>query len=378
MITRQYWVDSMCRIAEPVLEALAARELKQRLPHKGKWQERSPFAYLEALGRTLAGLAPWLEGGETSGAEGERRARYAAMALKAIDAGTDPSSPDYMVFHEGGQPLVDAAFLAHALVRAPRELSGKLEPRVKHNVIEALKASRAIKPAFNNWLLFSAMVETALYILGESYDSMRVDYAFRQHDQWYKGDGTYGDGAEFHWDYYNSFVIQPMLLDIVHTLGDHDPAWKAMREPIQTRAVRYAAVQERLISPEGTFPAVGRSLAYRFGAFQHLAQMALHRQLPAEVSPASVRCALSAVIQRIMKAPDMFDSKGFLNIGLYGEQPELGEGYITTGSLYLCTTVFLPLGLPADDPFWSSPDEDWTNKRVWSGGKVPIDQALYS
>ena len=34
---------------------------------------------------------------------------------------------------------------------------------------------------------------------------------------WYKGDGVYGDGPPFHWDYYNSFVIQPMLLNILAT-----------------------------------------------------------------------------------------------------------------------------------------------------------------
>ena len=34
--------------------------------------------------------------------------------------------------------------------------------------------------------------------------------------------------------------------------------------------LRYAAVQERLIAPDGTFPALGRSIAYRCGAFHLL------------------------------------------------------------------------------------------------------------
>ena len=80
--------------------------------------------------------------------------------------------------------------------------------------------------------------------------------------QWYKGDGVYGDGENFHWDYYNSYVIQPMLLEILHTPGNE----KALYAEVLKRAQRYAAIQERLISPEGTYPAVGRSLAYRFGA----------------------------------------------------------------------------------------------------------------
>ena len=76
-----------------------------------------------------------------------------------------------------------------------------------------------------------------------------VDYAVRQHEQWYLGDGTYGDGPELHWDYYNSFVIQPMLLDIVDTFASEFSDFQEIRARIVRRAQRYAAVQERLIAP---------------------------------------------------------------------------------------------------------------------------------
>ena len=125
-----------------------------------------------------------------------------------------------MNFDRGGQPVVDAAFLAHALLRAPKELIQKLEPSAKENLITSLQKTRVIRPVFSNWLLFSAMIEAALYLLGEDWDRMRVDYALKQHEQWYVGDGAYSDGPAFHWDYYNSFVIQPMLVDILEVLGD--------------------------------------------------------------------------------------------------------------------------------------------------------------
>src|SRR6266705_251342 len=196
---------------------------------------------------------------------------------------------------------------------------------------------------FNNWLLFSATVEAGLKSLGASWDRVRVEYALRQHEQWYKGDGVYGDGPSFHWDYYNSFVIHPMLLDVLRLVGATAPEWQALTGPVLQRARRYAAIQERLISPEGTFPPIGRSLAYRFGAFQLLAQMALRRDLPEGVSPAQVRSALTAVIRRAIEAAGTFDDLGFLTIGLSGHQPGIGEPYVSTGSLYLCTTAFLPL-----------------------------------
>jgi hypothetical protein len=334
--------------------------------------------HLEALGRLLAGLAPWLAASEPGAdtVEGRARTRHLVLARQAIAQAVDPASPDALNFTTGGQPLVDAAFLAHAIVRAPAALGDGLDATTRMRLVAALESTRGILPGFSNWLLFSAMVEAGLARLGARWDRMRVDYALRQHEQWYVGDGHYGDGPEFHWDYYNSFVIQPMLLDVLDVLGAEPAAWAAMRAPVLARARRHAAIQERLIAPDGTFPAIGRSIAYRGGAFQLLAQVALRRALPDGVSPAQVRSALSAVLARTLDAPGTFDAEGWLRIGLAGHQPGIGERYISTGSLYLCATAFLPLGLPPDDPFWSAPAQPWTARLAWSGAAFPIDHAL--
>jgi hypothetical protein len=212
--------------------------------------------------------------------------------------------------------------------------------------------------------------------MGQQWDRMRVDYAVRQHEQWYKGDGIYGDGPDFHWDYYNSFVIQPMLIDVLRTVSKGVPSWEATYPRVLTRARRYAVIQERLISPEGTYPAIGRSLAYRFGAFQILGQIALMRQLSREIAPAQVRCALSSVMRRMIEAPGTFDKDGWLTIGFCGHQPNIGEEYISTGSLYLCAVGLLPLGLPPNDPFWEAPPADWTAKKLWSGENIKADHAI--
>ena len=212
------------------------------------------------------------------------------------------------------------------------------------------------------------MTEALLYEAGApDWDPMRIDYALRQHMQWYLGDGFYGDGPEFHLDYYNSYVINPMLVDIIRTVGDVFPDWAEMRDEIMRRASRFASAEETMIGPDGTYPVLGRSSAYRFGAFHALSQAALLGYLPDGVDPAAVRCALTAVIEKVLSYPGMFDRDGWLTIGVCGEQPEIGEGYISTGSLYLCTAVFLPLGLPESAPFWSRSDAAWTQRRIWAG-----------
>ena len=376
---REEWLRIVVKLADPVLTHLAAGTLHAQMPVElaaTATAERKDYAHLEAVGRLLAGIAPWLELGEERSAEGAQRARLAGLARDGLRRAVDPSSPDFLNFTRGRQPLVDAAFLAHALVRAPGELLGKLDTTTRHNLAEALRSTRAIQPAISNWLLFSAMVEAGLCLMDEPWDRLRVDYAVRQHQQWYKGDGVYGDGPTLHMDYYNSFVIHPMLLDVLRVTSRKTEEWKAIEGEAVTRARRYAAIQERFVSPEGTFPPIGRSLAYRCGAFQLLGQMALRHDLPEGVRPAQVRGALSAVIDRTMNAPGTFDSAGWLTVGFAGHQPKIGESYICSGSAYLCAVGLLPLGLPASDPFWTAPAEPWTSKALWSGADLPPDHAL--
>ncbi|HSK41754.1 MAG TPA: DUF2264 domain-containing protein [Arenibaculum sp.] len=375
--TRDRWVAWLRRVAEPVLVNLADGTLRARMPvEQAAGATRAGVTHLEALGRLLAGIAPWLEGDDGSADEQALRVRYRTLVHRGLAQALDPAGPDRMNFTEGGQPLVDAAFLAEALLRAPRTLQEMLAPDVRARLVTAFESARAIQPGFNNWLLFAATVEAALKQLGARWDRMRVDYALRQHDQWYVGDGAYSDGPMFHWDYYGSFVIHPMLLDVLDACADQHPAWTALQKKEEARAARYAAVLERMIAPDGSFPPLGRSIVYRCGAFHALAQAAWRRRLPAELVPPQAREALTAGIAGPLDAAGTFDDQGWLRIGLGGHQPGLGERYISTGSLYLCASAFLPLGLPPSDPFWASAPVDWTGKRAWAGAPVPIDKAM--
>jgi hypothetical protein len=375
---REFFVSSLVKIGDPVLEALSKNQLKTLMPVErspGAWDDRTHVTYLEAFGRLLSGMAPWLELEPDATPEGKLRAKYIDLAQKCIHNATDPASPDFMNFVVDKQPLVDAAFLAQALLRAPKQLWEPLDATTKENVIKAFKSSRKIEPYHSNWLLFASMVEAAILKFDKGEDQERLIYALDEHKKWYLGDGMYSDGPDFHWDYYNSFVIHPMQLNILKTLNEKDINFKTDFNTELNRAKRYATIQERLISPDGTYPPIGRSLAYRFGAFQLLSQVALWKELPKEVAPAQVRSALYAMIYNQLNAPGTFDKNGWLQIGLYGHQSNIGEGYISTGSLYLCAEAFLVLGLPTTDSFWAEEYQPWTQKEIWKGLEIPIDHA---
>jgi hypothetical protein len=375
-LNRHNWVTLLWKISEPVLVHASSQTLKKSMPIHGPIPaEREKFSHLEAVGRTLAGLAPWLELEGLSDEETLLQAKARKLAQSTVLAITDPGSLDYLNYGQGSQPVVDAAYLAQAILRAPNVLWLSFSQTERRKIHEALLLTRKIKPYFNNWLLFSALIEALFCKIGAPFDSMRIDYAIRQTHQWYVGDGLYADGPEFHFDYYNSYVIHPFLLDILEATK-RSRSWSDFEKTFLIRAQRYSELLERMISPEGTMPITGRSIAYRCGNLHAIAQLALKQKLPLSLSPAKVRCAMWAVISRTLQAPSTFDASGWLNIGLCGNQPSLAENYVSTGSMYIASLAFLPLGLPPEASFWSDPDTLFTSQLVYSGLDITPDMAL--
>lgn len=376
---RAYWVSLMYRMASPILSNMSKGELKKncKIEYAPTFDSRDKnVAYLEALGRLTAGIAPWLALPDDATNEGVMRKELREQLLQSLVHSVDPASPDYLLWRTGGQPLVDAAFLAHGFIRAPKTLWEPLDAVTKKRFAEEMKSMRRMKTFSSNWVLFVAMVETFLYMIGEEPMMDRIDDAVGKIDSWYKGDGMYGDGPAFHYDYYNAFVIQPMYVDVLKVFADKSEAKKKQYDVALKRMQRYGAILERQISPEGTYPIVGRSATYRIGAFQPLAQLALNKELPKEITPAQVRCGLTAVMKRQMEFKGTFTKEGLLTLGVIGHQPDTADSYSNTGSMYLASLGLLPLGLPASDPFWSSPYEAWTMKRAWSGGALERDHAI--
>ena len=85
------------------------------------------------------------------------------------------------------------------------------------------------------------------------------------------------------------------------------------------------------------------------------------------------KIAYPAVHRNMYEGNQNFDAQGWLVLGFNGHQPECADVYTSTGSLYMATMSFLPLGLPADDPFWTDAAADWTSKKAWQGQHLRKD-----
>lgn len=379
---RCFWLEQMDKLARPVLSNLAENTLKKNMPVKLSIRtDNAPMrlrvAYLEVFGRTLSGIAPWLnlEGGTKE--EVELRNKYRQWTLKAIENAVNPNAKDYVEWYKewDGQPLCDASYLALAILRCPW-LWNHLNENVKGQLVESFKLATKAHGPKNNWLLFPCMIDAFFCKYGFEWNNERVNNCLNQLEKWYVGDGLYSDGAKYRFDYYNSYVIHPYLTQMLEVFSEKDDSLKVTYTRLKRRNERYSIIQERLINTDGTYPATGRSIVYRGAAFHHLADMSMRKELPKQLKPAQVRCALTAVIRKTMLAKGTYNKEGWLNIGIAGSQPDLADIYNNTGSLYICSNIFLPLGLSETDEFWSSPPMDWTARKLWNGEDVAGDHAL--
>ncbi|GAB6119526.1 DUF2264 domain-containing protein [Dysgonomonas termitidis] len=367
---RAYWVDLLYKMSEPVLSNMSKGELKKNMivEYSPSWDGRNKnVAYMEAFGRLIAGVAPWLNLPDDNTPEGRQRKQMREWALLSYANAVDPENPDYLLWSGSNQILVDAAYIANSFIRAPKALWNPLDQITKDRYIKEFKSLRKIRPAYNNWLLFRAMIEAFLASVDEEYDGYVLDVAIRKINEWYLGDGWYADGPEYSLDYYNGYVMHPMYVEIIEVMES-----KKIYSPVKfdlalRRMQRYNQLVERLISPEASFPAVGRSMTYRMGAFQALSLSAWKYGLPETMTNGQVRNALTCVMKRMFSVGGNFNKEGYLQLGFVGHQPDLADYYTNAGSLYITSLVFLPLGLPAGHAFWTSPAEEWTSQKAWSG-----------
>lgn len=367
---REYWVDVAWRISQPILEPMSRGELHSTMPmqYSSTWDGRDGnVAWMEAFGRLMAGISPWLALPDDNTPEGAKRAQMRDWALKSYANAVDPESPDYLGWRtKANQVMVDASYLANSLLRAPA-LWEQLDERTRQRYIDEFKGLRRHFCWYSNWMLFRPMIEAFLLSVGEEHDGYALRTGLTKVDEWYVGDGWYSDGPDFAMDYYNSFVIHTYMVECVEAMAARRVGSPVSFDLLLRRMQRYNTLLERMISPEGTFPTIGRSITYRMAAFQPLALAVWKYGLPENLTNGGVRAALTAVMRRMFDGPQNFDEAGYLRFGFNGDQSDVADYYTNTGSLYITSLVFLPLGLSADAEFWTAPAEKWTSQRAWGG-----------
>ena len=276
---REVWVDIMYQMAEPVMRNMAEGKLQQVMDTTGgnknlelspTWDNRDKkVAYMEAFGRLLAGLAPWLNLPDDDTPESSKRKQLREWTRKALINAVDPQSPDRLGWENGGQTLVDGAYVVEGLYRGFDSLWVPRPKETKDRYIKEIQGLRRYDPPYTNWLLFVAMEESFLMYVGAPYDAYRIKTALAKVEEWYIGDGVYSDGPSFAFDYYNSYVIQPMYTECLEMIAARNPnssylifsktnektrTAKNRLQEVRKRMQKWSVILERFISPREHSP----------------------------------------------------------------------------------------------------------------------------
>lgn len=385
VMDRELWCDILYRMAAPVLSNMSEGKLQENMlvELSPTWDGRDKrVTYMECFGRLMAGLAPWLSLPDDDTEESKQRKQLREWALKSYAHAVNPESKDYLLWRKEGQPLVDAAYIAESFLRGYDALWTPLDSLTKQRYIKEFIQLRRVNPPYTNWLLFSSTIECFLKKAGAREDAYRITSALRKVEEWYVGDGWYSDGPDFAFDFYNSFVLHPMYVECLEVMtdGGKKSGWNLKADNFNRgikRMQRFGIILERFVSPEGAFPVFGRSITYRTAVLQPLALLAWRDWLPKELPNGQIRAAMTAVMNRMFGDNRNFNEKGFLTLGFNGSQPHISDWYTNNGSLYMASLAFLPLGLPAEHPFWTDASQAWTSKKAWGGEEFPKDHAYY-
>ena len=147
------------------------------------------------------------------------------------------------------------------------------------------------------------------------------------------------------------------------------------------RCMQYLKWLIAQISPDGTFPLIGRSIVYKTAIYHSVVSLILYYSRTSGVleikipmdsrSNYSLGEILTLMFRTVEKCftPAAFNSKGFLNLGIVSYQPELANSYSNSGSVYFSAVVFGILSLRSEY-FNSIQSVNQTNNRhynSWSG-----------
>lgn len=338
-----HWVNVALSYASPRFSLI-------EIPGRHSWSGTESDA-LEGFARSFLIAAPRIAGGDDPHGFAEKYASGLVAGterggsegwLWAADAG-DPTGK--------AQPIVEAAGLAYALHISRAQIWDRLKPAEQERVAEWLAhhARRFTWP--NNWLLFTAVIEAFLASVGVDTSEYDGSANLRRVESWYAGQGWYTDGQRRNFDYYNAWVIHPLLWAIYDMVPDREPdaAWRW-----ENRLGRYLESYAHLFGGDGSPLIQGRSIIYRTATLAPIWLGQLTGRTP--LSPGASRRLASGTLKHFVDNGVGVD--GPLSLGWHaGQYLDVTQPYSGPGSPYWAGIGFHGLALPADHPVWTAKEE---------------------
>lgn len=324
---------------QPVRERLSAGSARAVLGRSGAHFDDTA-ASLEGFARPLWGLIPLAAGGTEVDLD---------PVLAGLDAGTDPSSPEYWGRPgDRDQRLVEMAALGLGLAMTPERLWDPLPATARGRLAEWLGTINDVACNDNNWLFFRVLVNLGLARVGsDKHDPEASAAALDRLESFYLGGGWYADGVSGRCDHYVPWAFHFYGLIYARLAGDQD---RARSERFRERAALIADDFRHWFDDQGATLPYGRSLTYRFAAAAFWGALAF---ADVEALPWSETRGLYTRHLQWWHGRDI-DDRGLLTIGYGYPNPLMAEAYNSPGSPYWAAKAFLPLAVGEEHPFWAN------------------------
>jgi hypothetical protein len=308
---------------------------------------------IESFARIASAWGAWLRNpanAATLSFEGHE-INVEAILHQALLDGTNSSNPHTYWGDIGhmDQRIVESADIAVAIWMSRERVFNKMTSVEQAQIIAWLAQVDNKGTYTDNWILFTAMAQAVRLHLGYPCPEDDLDNRLMQLGEFYRGDGWYVDGPTDEFELYNAWMFGWHYLLWTYIDGDRRPDH---RQQVLERGRSFIAGFLHFFGANGSYPAWGRSIVYRFAA---LAPFAVGHFLKiAPDDPGLLRRVSSGCI-RYFYDQGLFDPKGhFIRQGYHGDFPPAGEAYISPGSPYWCCHGLFALTFDSDDPFWTA------------------------
>jgi hypothetical protein len=274
------------------------------------------------------------------------------LLVRGLADGTDPAGPWYWGdIQDMEQPIVEAAEVAFSVWLARDRLLPALGPARTEQVLAWLGQVHGKRVYDDNWVLFPVAVACLERGLGRPIDDRLIDEGIDRMLAWDVGDGWYADGDGHAFDRYTGWAVHWHLLHWASIDGDRRPE---VRDRVRASAAAWLRDLPAWVAEDGAVPLMGRSLGYKFATTALAGLAALDGTLP--IDPGTARGIMDRNIRYHLDHDAIDPATDWLRVGIWGERPDVLERYMRAGASAWAVHALLPLALPLDHVFWTSPD----------------------
>lgn len=366
-MTRQHWLDAATYLLDGAFSYIHTLDDPMHFPKQpGKSYptdgKPNKTENLEGLCRTMFVAIPLLKENSDLELNGIKVGDYYRQQLRNM---SDPSKPGYIQHLKGGpsQTLVEFGALALSLTVMPEIIWEPLTQQEK-DALAALMLSYGNGPTIgSNWRFFNIFVMSFFKNHGYTVKDDYLNELLQKSLDQYRGYGWYNDSPAY--DYYSMWAFQMYGMIWAHYYGDkfNPEAGHRFVDNFRDLIPNYPY----MFAEDGKMNMYGRSITYRIATIVPFPLMGWLND--PSINYGWMRRIASSTLLQFLQNPALMQDR-VPTLGFYGAFEPAVQIYSCRGSVYWMGKAFLGLLLPADNPFWTTVENNGAWEKEFQNGKV--------